>query len=162
LANVSTTGFNFFLFRNGASAADSTGGTTVAKMDGAGNLNVAASYSVGAAITVTNGTAAYWLGVEGTAFSSVSGGPYDGFYSNSANHCLDIINNNSTDLGCALGVAGSQTITGIKTFSTAAVLGSSTATTQTAFDNSTKVSTTAHIGKNAYWLRSRGHDSIRR
>ena len=39
---------------------------------------------------------------------------------------------------------GNQTITGTKTFATAASLGSSTATTQSANDNSTKIATTAY------------------
>lgn len=46
-------------------------------------------------------------------------------------------------------VGGTDTITGVKTFSTAAVLGSSTATTQTAGDASTKVSTTAYADRDS-------------
>jgi hypothetical protein len=71
----------------------------------------------------TVGTAGGGIAAEGTAFTGISGD--DGWYANSTNHCLDVVNG-TTDAGCAATATNTLTMSN-KTF-VAPVLGAATGT----------------------------------
>jgi hypothetical protein len=77
--------------------------------------NATGQVYVGTGPKVGGGTGGGMFSTVGTVPSTIAGTAV-GWYGNSTNSCFDI-DNEGTDLGCAIGVATAQTMTGAKTFS---------------------------------------------
>ena len=131
------------------------GGTSQWKVDKAGNVTQLGSMSVGSSPPAVSGTGIMGLG-ESTGQACASNA--DCFFANSSAHQMLLSNNNATavpvavtpasttnnGLACTSGTAGSLLV------NCTALPSGTTATTQSANDNSTKVATTAYVNGAGY------------
>jgi hypothetical protein len=105
LLNEATAAGNYITAYSGATVTNgvASGGTVEFGVTNAGEVQAGSS-----APSPTVGTGGGSLAVEGTAFTAISGD--DGWYANSSNHCVDIING-ATDYGCADAASNTLTLT---------------------------------------------------
>lgn len=73
-----------------------------------GGLQLSGILNVGTGPAITPGTAGAEAATEGTAYTGVA--TADGWYASTTNSCMEIINH-TTDIGCGVGLTGTQTLT---------------------------------------------------